>query len=156
MNRLFPAPGLSLALLAVWLVLNETLHPAHVALGCVLGIVIPWWTNAVRTELPRLRNPQTAVKLMFTVLPNIQVAKLILGPQSRLQPGFVEIPLTLRDAHGIATLAGMITMTPGTLSADISADQRTLTVHALHVPDPAALIDDIRIRYEQPLMKIFQ
>ena len=53
-------------------------------------------------------------------------------------------------------LAGTITLTPGTLSADLSRDGRSLLVHALHAPDPDAVRDDIKNRYERRLKEIFQ
>jgi multicomponent K+:H+ antiporter subunit E len=56
-------------------------------------------------------------------------------------------------------LAGIITMTPGTLSSDLSPDRKHLLVHALHCPDEAAeaaLVADIKARYEAPLMEIFE
>jgi len=80
----------------------------------------------------------------------------ILGPEERIRPGFVWVPLAIRDAYGTASLASIITMTPGTLSVDLSHDRRHLLVHALHVDDPAELIASIKSRYEQPLMAIFE
>jgi multicomponent K+:H+ antiporter subunit E len=71
----------------------------------------------------------------------------------------VWLPLRIRDPHGIVTLAGIITMTPGTLSADLSEDRRHLLIHAFDVEDDAAqaaLIADIRTRYEAPLMRVFE
>jgi multicomponent K+:H+ antiporter subunit E len=56
----------------------------------------------------------------------------------------------------MASLASIITMTPGTLSVDLSPDRRHLLVHALHLDDPAALIASVKTRYEQPLIAIFE
>jgi multicomponent K+:H+ antiporter subunit E len=66
------------------------------------------------------------------------------------------VPLTIRDPYGIASLSSIITMTPGTLSVDLSPDRRHLLVHALHLDDPAGLIESIRSRYERPLIAIFE
>ena len=77
----------------------------------------------------------------------------------RIQPRFVWYPLAIRDPHGIVALAGIITMTPGTLSADLSDDRRHLLIHAFDVDDDAAeaaLVADIRARYEAPLIEIFE
>jgi multicomponent K+:H+ antiporter subunit E len=71
-------------------------------------------------------------------------------------PGFVTVPLSIRDPYGIVSLASIITMTPGTLSVDLSADRERLLVHALHLRDPAALIASIKSRYERPLIAIFE
>ena len=65
------------------------------------------------------------------------------------------VPLDLTNIHGITTLASIITLTPGTVSAELSDDRRYLLVHALDLQDPQALIDEIKLRYEAPLKEIF-
>jgi multicomponent K+:H+ antiporter subunit E len=90
------------------------------------------------------------------LLANVTVARLILGPQRRLQPALVELPLDLDDKFALTILANTISLTPGTVSASLSADRRTLLVHALNVHDEAALIAEIKTRYEAPLMEIFE
>ncbi len=96
-----------------------------------------------------------AVFLWDIVVSNFAVAKRILGPESAIRPRFVWVPLTLRGERLLATYAGMITMTPGTLSVDISADHRWLLVHAFDVDDEAELRRSLHERYERPLMEIF-
>jgi multicomponent K+:H+ antiporter subunit E len=85
----------------------------------------------------------------------VEVARRILGPEAALKPRFVWVPLDIQQPWGIATLAGIITLTPGTVSSDLSADRRYLLVHALNEDDPAALVATIKARYERPLMEIF-
>ena len=65
------------------------------------------------------------------------------------------IPLALTSPEAITVLAGTITMTPGTVSAELSADGRALLVHGLDVPDPDALVAEIKSRYEARLLEIF-
>ena len=159
MARLFPAPILSAVLFLAWLLLNGA-SSGHLALAAALAVSIPWFTERFRPDRPDLRAWPVAVRLALTVLwdiilSNIQVAWLILGPEERIQPRFVWLPLHIRDPHGIATLAGIITMTPGTLSADLTEDHRFLLVHAFNVSDEAALIASIKTRYEAPLRRIF-
>ena len=164
MRRLLPSPLLSLALLITWLMLNESASAGHLLLGTALALVLPWVTRAWRPDVPRVRRLGTAIKLVGTVLldivkSNITVAKLILGNERRITPRFVWVPLSIRDAHGIVALAGVVTMTPGTLSADLSDDRRHLLVHAFDIDDAAAqaaLIADIKARYEAPLIRIFE
>jgi multicomponent K+:H+ antiporter subunit E len=67
----------------------------------------------------------------------------------------VVIPLDLRQPEAITVLAGTITLTPGTVSADLSEDGHSLLVHALDAPDPDAIRDEIKTRYERRLMEIF-
>jgi multicomponent K+:H+ antiporter subunit E len=89
------------------------------------------------------------------VVANIAVARLVLGPTARLKPVFVQVPLTLTQPMSIALLASIITMTPGTVSSDLSKDNKMLLVHALDCSDPDALVADIKQRYEKPLLEIF-
>lgn len=159
MVRLFPAPLLSAVLFVAWLLLNGA-SSGHLALALVFAVCVPWFTERFRPDRPRPRAWGLALRLAFTVLwdilvSNVQVAWLILGPERRIQPRFVWLPLHIRDPHGIGSLAGIITMTPGTLSADLTDDRRFLLVHALNVADEAALIASIKTRYEAPLRRIF-
>jgi len=160
-KRLLPAPLLSATLFLTWLLLNSTVDPAHLVLAAALAVVVPWFTEALRPERPRVRRPLAIVRLGLVVLwdivlSNIDVARRILGPESAIKPRFVWVPLSLSDPHAILSLAGIITMTPGTLSADLSADRRYLLVHAFNVNDEAALIAQIKARYEAPLKEIFE
>lgn len=161
MRRLVPAPWLSLALGLAWLMLNESASVGHVLLGAALAIGLPWFTEALRPDKPRIGALATAARLAAVVLldivkSSVQVARLILGPESAITPRFVWVPLAIRDPHGIVALAGIITMTPGTLSADLTDDRRHLLVHAFDCEDEGALIDDIKARYEAPLIAIFE
>jgi multicomponent K+:H+ antiporter subunit E len=164
MRALLPAPLVSLALFIAWLMLNESASLGHVLLGAMIALALPHLTERLRPDKPRFSRWGTIVRLGLVVLgdivrSNLQVARLILGPEHRIQPRFVWLPLTIRDPHGIVALAGIITMTPGTLSADLSDDHRLLLVHAFDVDDDAAeaaLVADIRLRYEAPLIEIFE
>ena len=164
MRRLLPSPLLSLALFITWLMLNESSSPGHLLLGAALALMLPVLTRALRPDVPRIIRTGTVFKLVGTVLAdivksNIAVARLILGDERRITPRFVWVPLSIRDPHGIVTLAGVVTMTPGTLSADLSDDRRHLLVHVFDVDDDASqatLIADIKARYEAPLIRIFE
>jgi multicomponent K+:H+ antiporter subunit E len=164
LQRLLPAPWLSLALWAVWLMLNQSASVGNLLLGAALALALPWFTERFRPERLRIHAWGIALKLAGVVLAdiiksNVQVARLILGPESAITPRFVWVPLDIRDAHGIATLATVITMTPGTLSADLSDDRGHLLVHSFDCDDDAAavaLVADIKARYETPLIAIFE
>jgi multicomponent K+:H+ antiporter subunit E len=163
-KRLLPSPLLSLALLATWLMLNESASAGHLLLGVALAVVLPWFTERWRPDKARLSRIDVALRLGLHVLvdivkSNLVVARRILGPERLITPRFVWVPLTLRDPHAIVVLAGIVTMTPGTLSADLSDDRRHLLVHAFDVDDDAgeaALVADIQQRYEAPLKLIFE
>jgi len=160
-SRLLPAPVLSLVLWVSWLMLNESVSAGHLLLGAALALVVPWFTERYRPDKPALRGALTACRLALVVLAdivksNLIVARQVLGPESRVRPAFVWVPLDIRDPHGIVALAAIITLTPGTLSSDLSEDRRHLLVHALHVDDAEVLVADIKQRYESPLREIFE
>ena len=155
-----PFPLLSGALLAAWLALVGELSAGHFVLAALLAVAIPLAVAAFLEHLPRVVSPAAAIRMLLLVtldivLANIAVARLVLGPIGRLRPAFVKVPLALTNPQSIALLASIITMTPGTVSADISADGRTLLVHVLDCEDPAALVARIKRRYEQPLLEVF-
>ena len=158
-RRVLPAPVASLAIAALWLLLNGASN-GQIVLAALFALALPRLLPAPAIPSPRLAAPLVAIKLTLVVLydivkANIEIAVRILGPESAIRPAFLWVPLKLRDPHAQVLLAGMITMTPGTLSAAFSDDRRFLLVHAFNVSDEAALIEDIQVRYEAPLIEVF-
>ncbi|CAN7269613.1 Na+/H+ antiporter subunit E [Acidovorax sp. LjRoot118] len=161
-KRILPAPLLSLALLALWLLLNRSVSAGHIVLGGVLALAIPLLTAGLRPLPVRIRAPGAALRLALTVMAdtvqsNIAVSRLLLSPGRRRHPsGFVQIPLELRDANALAVLAVIVSIAPGTAWAELSVDRSMLMLHVLEVDDEAAFIAQIKRRYEHPLMEIFE
>lgn len=160
MKTLLPTPLMSLALWLVWVLASNSVGAGQLLLGAVLAWLVPLLLRGQLGESPRVRRPLTALRLLLVVLrdivvSNVEVARRVLGPESAIHPGFVEVPLDLASAHGIAVLAAIVTMTPGTLTCDVAADRSHLLVHALHLTDASALVADIKARYEAPLLEIF-
>jgi multicomponent K+:H+ antiporter subunit E len=145
-------------LFVAWLLLNQSASAGHLLLAALFALTVPWFSERLRPERPRVQRWGELVRLAAVVLwdickSNLDVAKRVLGRESAIRPAFVWVQLDIRDPHGIVTLAGIITMTPGTLSSDLSEDRRHLLVHALHCEDAPALVADIKARYEAPLMR---
>lgn len=88
----------------------------------------------------------------------IRVAVLVMRPDmhARLKPGIVAFPLTVETDAQITLLANLITLTPGTLSVDVSDDRKVLYVHAVTVDDREALIADIAGGFEKKIMEAFE
>lgn len=149
-------------LFGLWLLLNDTLAPGQLVLGLVLTIAVAFGTAAMRPLRARPHHLLAAVRLFFVVLidiirSNFAVAAVILGSvKRRSNSGFMEIPIDLRDPYGLAALACIITATPGTVWAGLSADGSALTIHVLDLQDEAAWIRTIKYRYERRLMEIFE
>jgi multicomponent K+:H+ antiporter subunit E len=160
MKRWLPHPVLSALLFVTWLLLSADLSLAHIVLAAILAWAIPYVCRSFLAGLPPIKNPWAALRLLFVVtydivVANVVVARLILGSPKKLRPLFVEMPLRLTQPMSISLLASIITMTPGTVSAELSEDNHTLLIHALDCADPVGLVTDIQNRYEKPLMEIF-
>ncbi|MCU0809811.1 MAG: Na+/H+ antiporter subunit E [Thiobacillaceae bacterium] len=161
MRRLLPHPLLTVALLVLWLLLVNQLSAGHLVLGALLGWLIPFVTSGFWPEQIRIRHPLTLLRYLVILVVDIvrgsfHVAHLILSGPRRLRPAFVEVPLALKTDLAISLLANTISLTPGTVSAWLSADKRTLIVHTLDTGDRDALVAEIKQRYEAPLKKIFE
>ncbi len=161
LHWLFPHPVLTLLLAVVWVILQNDLSAGMAVFGLILGIIITkltavWWPE--RPNGIRLGKMMTyaAIVLWDIVVANIEVAWIVLTvPNTKLRPAWVVIPLDLRQPEAITILAGTITLTPGTVSADLSDEGHSLLVHALHTEDPDAVRDEIKDRYERRLKEIF-
>jgi multicomponent K+:H+ antiporter subunit E len=159
-RKLLPHPIGSAVLALFWLWLNNTVEPGHLLLGALLGWGLPLLTRRFWPEQERVSRvwqlvPFAGVLLADIVTANLRVARAVLSPADRLHPGFARVPLDLRSDVGIAVLANTISLTPGTLSADLSEDRRELVVHYLDERDPQALVADIKRRYERRLLEVF-
>jgi multicomponent K+:H+ antiporter subunit E len=161
MTRILPFPIASASLLVLWLLLNQTISLGHFLLGIAVALVGGWALAVLEVPKARVRRLGAICRLLALVLAdivrsNMAVARIILGFERRTwTPGFVEIPLELRDSHGLATLACIITSTPGTLWVDFSASG-TLTIHVLDLVDKTEWVRTIKGRYERLLVEIFE
>ena len=162
MKRLFPAPWLSLALWALWLLLNLSLSAGNLLLGAALAILAPVMFAPLRPLPVRIRRPGVILKLFFlvgrdVVASNIAVAWGVLRagknpPRSR----FIKIPLDLRDANGLAALSMITTVVPGTIWSELALDRSVLLLHVFDLDDEVAFIEHFKTAYERPLMEIFE
>ena len=158
---LLPHPFLTLLLVVVWTLLQNGISVGMVVFGVILGIVIPigtaqWWPDRPG-KIRVFRMLSYCLLVMWDILvANVQVAWIVLTKSNAaMRPAWVVVPLDLRQPEAITILAGTITLTPGTVSADLSDEGHRLLVHALDAPDPDAVRDDIKHRYERRLKEIF-
>jgi multicomponent K+:H+ antiporter subunit E len=159
-RRWLPSLPLSLAIVAFWLLLVSEVTAAQLAMALLLGLVIPLFATRLDREFARIGSlrplPGLLGRLFLDiVLANVRVARQVLGRESRIHPRFIWYPLAIGNIHGITALACCITLTPGTVTAVLSDDRRYLLIHVFDLTDEDALVDEIRQRYERPLMEIF-
>ncbi|WP_293575994.1 Na+/H+ antiporter subunit E [Phaeobacter sp.] len=162
LRRIFPHPILTLVLTGTWLLLVNGWSLNSLVFGFGLGVLIPFVTQPYWPQEPRIKSPAKVIAYLALVLydivvANITVARIVLfKANAKRHPNWVTIPLDLRTPEAITVLAGTITMTPGTVSADLSDSGHALLVHCLDAPDPAAVRDEIKTRYESRLKEIFE
>jgi multicomponent K+:H+ antiporter subunit E len=163
MRRLLPHPLTSAVLAAGWLLLAG-FSIAQFLLALVVAVLLPHFTRRfVGEALGRARGWRGLARaarfsllvVWDIIVANLVVARLILGPPGRLRPAYIEVPIGLEQPLAISLLASIVSMTPGTVSSDLSEDRRRLLVHVLDTSDPAAVVEQIKSRYERPLAEIF-
>jgi len=162
MRRWLPYPALSIFLLVVWLLLNQTLAPGQFVVGSVFGLVLARVFQQLNVPKLRLRNPHKLLLLaarvsLDVVRSNYAVAKIIVLGQGRVvKSGFVSVPLKLTDQYALAVLACIITSTPGTIWVNYDANRNILLIHVLDLVDETVWIRTIGDRYEHLLLEIFE
>ncbi len=159
--RLLPQPALSVVLLITWNLAQPAISAGSIVFGALVAWVVPLITARFWPDYPRVKRWWRLFRLLGVVLwdivvANLTVARQVLGPVKRLDTHFIPYPLALQTDYAITLLAAIITLTPGTVSCLVSDDRKTLHIHVLHAPDPAAVIADIQRRYEAPLKEIFE
>lgn len=160
--RPFPHPVLSLLLGLTWVLLANHIGLGTLVMAALVGTTVPlltqaYWPTRPRVKSLRLLVAYVALVLWDVILANIAVARIVLFlPRDRIRSAFIAVPITLKSPEAIALLAGTITMTPGTVTADMNGDATVLLIHSLHAPDPDTIRDEILTRYESRLKRIFE
>jgi len=160
--KLVPAPLLSTALFLLWLALQRSTSPGQLLLGLSLALTVPLATVTLRPTRVRVRRPLLAVRFVLMVcydvlISNFKIARSVIGwrwrkPRAR----FVVIPLELSDPLGLAGLAMVTTIVPGTVWSELALDRSALMLHVWDVDDERDFIIHFKARYERPLLEIFQ
>lgn len=160
-NWLLPHPFLTLLLAVVWILLQNKISAGMVVFGVILGIIIPiltanWWPERPKGFRIGKMFSYCLLVMWDILVANVEVGWIVLTkPNSKIKSAWVVVPIDLRQPEAITVLAGTVTLTPGTISSDLSEDGHYLLVHALHTHDPDAICNEIKDRYERRLKEIF-
>lgn len=154
----------TLLLAAAWVGLSGSFEAANLAFGLLVGFLVQGLTAAAargaRPWSPRRMWAVSRLAAYFAwqlVLANLRVATAVLGPLGRLRPALVAVPLDVATDAEITMLANMITLTPGTLSVEVSHDRRTLYVHTIQLGGSAdALREEIKQGFERRVREAFR
>lgn len=153
----------ALPLTAVWLTITGSVTPLNIGFGLVLSLAV---AGLLREQIGRaaaqLRVRPLAllslIALFFVELAKSawRVTTIVLSPGLDIKPGILAFPLTLEREAQISLLANLITLTPGTLSVDVSDDRKYLYVHALDCRDPDGIRHDIANGFERKIKEAFR
>lgn len=144
-----------------WAFMTGSFTLPNLVFGFVLSTFALWLIreqHGTVSYLGRVWRVSTLAVLFFTELvkSSVRVAGLAFLPKLEINPGFVAFPLTADRDIEITFLANLITLTPGTLSVDVSTDRKTLYIHCIDVPDPEAMKQEIADGFERRIMEAFR
>jgi len=139
---------MNILLSLVWVALTGTLAVPNFLFGFVLSFLIMWVISA------RAENRKYFKIVYELIKANIQVAYDVITPKFYMTPGIVRVPLDAKSDLEITLLANIISLTPGTLSLDVSDDKTVLYVHSMYISDKEEFIKSIKNGFERHLLKI--
>lgn len=152
---------LNLILALVWAAVTGTFTPSNLVFGFALGFLVMFFTRSI-IGTPNYGNKVLAVirLLLFfiweLIRANLRVALEVLTPGLRIRPGVIAIPLDVKSDAEITLLANLITLTPGSISLDISIDRSVLYLHAMYIDDPDEVRREIKEGFERRVMEVFR
>lgn len=161
MAPLWPFPFKSMLVAATWLLLRQSVALPDLLTAALLAWLLPRWASGFLGREPAPRRWGRALRFAALVLwdivvSNMVVARIVLSPWSRPQPVWVQLPYELKHSGAVMLLASVVTNTPGTVSCVVDEARGTILVHVLDGSDPAAVVAQIRERYERALKEIFE
>ena len=144
-----------------WAAVTGSFTLVNLILGFCLGGVALF---LIREQVGTYSYYNRAIKVLLLigtffyelVLSALRVAKILLSPRLKLTPRIIAYPLTVDRDFEITLLANLITLTPGTLSVDVSTDRKFLFVHCIDSPDQETTIKDIKQSFERRIMEAFR
>lgn len=151
----------NLMLAFAWLALTGQFNPVNFVAGFTLAYLVLWLARPVlKSSNYFLKIPQIVSFTLFflwqLVLSNLRVAYEVVTPPHSMRPGIVAVPLDVKTEAAITLLANLITLTPGTLSLDVSADRRVLYVHSMYVDNVEQFRREIKEGFERRVLEVFQ
>lgn len=147
-------------LAVIWVIATGVATAENFIFGFIIGLGILWITATKKSErkyftiIPKLGY--FALFLIWKIIiSNITTVKESLYSKSRLEPGIVKVPLALKDDFQVATLANLVSLTPGTMVMDISDDKKAMYVHVMHLEDKDKFIRELKEDFENKLIELF-
>lgn len=148
-------------IVVIWLLLSGSFSLTNTLFAIVMGyllLIIGTPRNKKRSYVERI---PAAFNLFFyfiieLVKANLVVAREMIDPRHTMDPGIVAVPLSLKSPFAITLFANLVTLTPGTLTMEISEDHKLIYIHAMYVGDPEAFRLSIKDGFERRVMEVFE
>ncbi|GAK11425.1 Na+/H+ antiporter subunit E [Geomicrobium sp. JCM 19039] len=152
---------LNVAIMVIWVALQQEYTGSDFLIGYILGMIIVYFFRGILDQPFYLRKGFAILKLVLLFIKELLVAnydmvKVVLNPNLKrdVKPGIIAVPTTLKHDWEITILSMLVTLTPGTLTMDYSADARTLYIHVIHVDDREDVIKDITDSFEKAIREV--
>lgn len=152
----------NIVLTIIWVFLTGSFEVVNFVFGFIVTFLILWIISSKDTQTDKYFKliPKLISFIFFflweVIKANIQVAYEVITPQNKMKPGIVALPLDAKTDTEITLLANLITLTPGTLSLDVSEDKKVLYIHAMYVYDKQEFINEIKNGFERKLLGILR
>jgi multicomponent Na+:H+ antiporter subunit E len=150
---------LNLLLAIVWVALTGEYEAGNFAVGFILAFLVLRLTQHSDTAVRYVKRVRLLIYfigffLKELVVSSLRVVAVVLSPTMKMQPAVVAIPLAVTSEAAITMLGTLITLTPGTLTLDVSTDHSTMYVHAMNVADVAAFREGIKNGFERRILEL--
>lgn len=149
----------NILLMLMWVFLSGSYELSSFSFGFLIGFMIMWIIGSQKGSNKYVRILPRIISFIFyflyeVIVANLQVAYEVMTPNLYVKPGIIKIPLDVQTNTEITILANLITLTPGTLSIDVSDDKKVLYVHSMYVNDKDKFIHDIKNGFERRILLI--
>lgn len=149
----------NILLMLMWVFLTGSYEVSSFTFGFMIGFIIMWIIGSQKESNKYVKILPRIIGFIFyflyeVIVANIQVAYEVMTPNLYVKPGIIKIPLDVETNVEISILANLITLTPGTLSIDVSDDKKVLYVHSMYVKDRDKFIHDIKNGFERRILLI--
>ena len=151
----------NIILALTWALLTGHFTVSNFSAGFVLGYLVLWIILSGEAKSSYFKKISLVIRFVFfyiwnLILASLKIAYDVITPRHRMKSGVIAIPLDAKSDLEITVLANLITITPGTLSLDVSTDRRVLYIHAMYINDKEELIREIKTELEKRVLEMLR
>ena len=152
---------LNVILALTWALLTGHFTISNFTAGFILGYLVLWVVLSGEANSSYFKKISLVIRFAFfyiwnLILASLKIAYDVITPRHRMKSGVIAIPLDAKSDLEITVLANLITITPGTLSLDVSTDRKVLYIHAMYIDDKDELIQEIKTELEKRVLEMLR